>query len=146
MKSQVRTLKKKSQVWVDKIIAGHLNRVYITVALNTVIWKFLSYPLDATILLEEDCNNIMRQTIMAALPRLGLNRYFPKTVLFSPLKYQGYGLQHLHTLQTIAHFSSIIDHQLIPSIATNLSQGLLETLYFHLGRSAVVLAITFCQI
>ena len=102
-------------------------------ALNTTIWKLLSYPLAATTLLEEDCNNIMRPTIMAALPRLGLNRYFPRTVLFSPLKYQGYGLKHFHTLQTIAHLLSIIDHQLIPSITTSLFKGSFENLYLHLG-------------
>ena len=133
MTSQVKTLKEKSQVWVDNIIAGHLNRVNITVALNTTIWKSLSYPLAATTLLEEDCNNTMHPTIIVALPRLGLNKYFPRTVIFSPLKYQGYGLKHLHTLQKIAHFLSIIDLQLIPSIITSLFKGPLENLYLHLG-------------
>ena len=105
----------------------------ITVTLNTTIWKLLLYPLATTTLTEEDFNNIMRPTIMAALPRLGLNRSFPKTILFSPLKYQGFGLKHLHTLQMIAHLSSIIDHQLIPSITTSLYVGVFKNLYLHLG-------------
>ena len=73
MQPQVGTLKQKFQIWIDTIILGHINRVDITVALNTTIWKSLLYPLAATTLTEEDCNNIMRPTIMAALPRLGLN-------------------------------------------------------------------------
>ena len=91
MLSQIRALGDKFQAWVDKIIVGHLNRINITVTLNTKMGKLLSHLSTTITLSEDDCNNIVQQIVMAAHSTLGINKIPLKTVIFSLYKLQNYG-------------------------------------------------------
>lgn len=101
-------MKAKSQDWEDTITAGHMDQVNVAIALTTTIWRTLSYPLLATVFTKEECEEIMRPAIRAALPKMGLNRNFPRDVVFGAKEYQGLGVQHLLTLQSIEPLKNVI--------------------------------------
>ena len=75
----------------------------------------------------------MRPAIRAALPKMGFNRNFPRELVFSTKEYQGLGVQHLFTLQSIEHLKNVIAHQLHPDLTTELHDGTFESLYLQIG-------------
>ena len=72
---------------------------------------------------KDECEEIMRPALNAALPKMGLNRHFPRDVLFGSKDFQGLGIPHLYTLQSIKHIQDIIHHQLNPDLTTELHEG-----------------------
>ena len=70
MQQQKAYMLQKSQDWGDKISAGHMDRTNVALALNTTIWKTLSYPLPTTLLTKLECDEIMRPALLAALPKM----------------------------------------------------------------------------
>mmetsp|Transcript_5909 Transcript_5909/g.9058 ORF Transcript_5909/g.9058 Transcript_5909/m.9058 type:complete len:1660 (+) Transcript_5909:3576-8555(+) len=133
MKHQVQRMKRQSKDWADKITAGHMDRVNVAIALKTTVWRTLGYPLAATLLTKAECEDIMKPTINAALSKMGMNRHFPRDVVFGATEYQGLGIPHLYTVQSITHIQNIVNHQLNPDLTTALHKATFESLYLLLG-------------
>jgi len=133
MTQQCEDMKAKSRDWADKISSGHMDRVNVSIALRTTIWRTLGYPLATTLLTLEQCDEIMKPALNAALPKMGLNRHFPRAVLHGPKSLQGLEIPHLFTLQSIEHLKQLINHQLHPDITTQLLEGTIESLYLQVG-------------
>ena len=126
--------------WADKISAGQLDRVSAYIALTTTIWKTLSYPLSATLLTKPECKYIMSPVLKAALPKMGINRNFPRVLVHVPHMFQGLGLPHIYTTQSVQHTIDVLTHQLNPDITTQLHRASFETLYLLLGVGTKFLA------
>lgn len=77
MTNQFTQMYKDTQDWADKITAGHMDHSTAYIALTTTIWKKLCYPLQATLLSKQECDQIMKPVLNAILPKMGLNRNFP---------------------------------------------------------------------
>lgn len=75
----------------------------------------------------------MRPAIMAALPKMGLNRNFPRKVLYGPKEYQGIGITHLFTMQSYQHLKDIIEYQLNLNLIQDLHQGTFKSLFLQIG-------------
>ena len=133
MKRQVEKMTEQSKDWGCMMRAGHLDRQNTHIALDRTLWKTLSYPLSATTLSESECETIMRPALNVALSKMGLNRHFPRDLVFSPTHFQGLGIKHLYTLQAIAHLTDILNHQLQTSSTTILHRGTFEYLFLQLG-------------
>ena len=83
-----------------------------------MILKMRYYPaiqwcLPITTFTNKECNSIQRPMINAALPKLGINRSMPRTVIFGPLRYGGLSILSLsqdqlckHTKMTLSHLRS----------------------------------------
>ena len=133
MHHQVDRMTAQSKDWGDKITAGVLDRASVAVALNMTIWKTLGYPLSATLLSKNECEDIMRPALQAALPKMGFNRNMPRAVVFGPKAYQGLEIRHLFTVQGIAHLKDIISHQLQNDLTAALHRCSFEALFLLTG-------------
>jgi len=133
MRQQIEDMLGKSQDWADKIAAGHVDRVKVAIALQTTIWKTLGHPLPTTLLTKEECEEIMRPVLNAALPKMGLNRHFPRAVVHGAKSLQGLEIPHLFTMQSIEHLKHLINHQINQDLTTHLHEGTMQSLYLQIG-------------
>lgn len=104
-------------------------------AIDSTIWRTLTYSLPALNLTVQQCERIMRPILHYGLPALGICRNFPRKMVFAPHKYMGLGFKHLHTLQEIARLKDMINHTFQSSITGNLYRTSTELLLTELGVS-----------
>ena len=63
-------------------------------ALTATVMKTIEYPLLALTLTKEQCTHM--PVLMSGLPACGNCRYFPRDVLYAPIKFQGVGLNNIY--------------------------------------------------
>jgi len=101
------------------IMAGQIRAAKIDQRDMLMILKIRYYPairwcMPITTFTNKQCNTIQRPMINAALPKLGINRNMPRTVVFGPLRYGGFDILSLstdeqlckHTKMTLSHLRS----------------------------------------
>eukprot|EP00957_Ditylum_brightwellii_P080968 6158815-Ditylum_brightwellii.AAC.1 len=57
------------------------------------------YPLACTTWTQKECERLMSPFINTILPKLGLNRHFPRVVLHRATKYGGFQMAHFYAEQ-----------------------------------------------
>ena len=70
MNNQFQQMHNDAKDWADKITAGHMDQASAHIALTATIWRKLGYPLQAKTLSKQECKQIMRLVINAALPKM----------------------------------------------------------------------------
>ena len=95
--------------WSKALISGHLPRHLVWQDLQSVAMKQLEYPLPATTFTRAECNNISRPVLIAALPRSGTVRTFPRALVHATLKHQGLGIPDLYITQGIEHIALLVN-------------------------------------
>jgi hypothetical protein len=88
-----------ANIWADQMRTGAPARHNASLAINSTIWRTLSYGLPATNLTKAQCKKIMSPVIQYGLPALGICKTFPRTIIHAPVTDMGLGLHHLYTLQ-----------------------------------------------
>jgi hypothetical protein len=78
---------------------------YHTVALPT-----LHYALAATTIPPKSLDKLQQKLAYGIIPKMGINRRFPRAVVYAPKYFGGLGFPNLSTEQPIAHVKSIIGH------------------------------------
>ena len=96
--------------WADGMRTGRISMYKVWLAITSTIWNALTYSISATNLSKQQCEDIMAPILMYGLPALGICRYFPRKLVFAPIKYMGLGIPHLYTIQEIAKLKDIIHH------------------------------------
>jgi hypothetical protein len=109
-KQQVNNMREAAVKWSDAMCTGKISKSDAWVALTSTIWSTLMYPLPALNLTKKQCKFIMSPILNYALPAVGICRSFPRTIVFSPIKYLGLGIKHLYTLQEISRIKDILLH------------------------------------
>ena len=107
---QVSEMIKKTSKLGELIRTGHLDHSEAWTALSTVAMKSLEYALPALTLTEEECSKIMWPLLRGYLPKMGVNRKFPRDVLYGNPGIQGMGLKNPFLTQGISHVSDISYH------------------------------------
>jgi hypothetical protein len=100
----------KAQLWADQMRTGVIKKAETWLALQTTIWHTLCYPLNALNLTQQQCEKIMSPVLNQALPAMGVCHTYPRNLVFSPTKYAGLGIKHIHTLQEIGRLKDLIQH------------------------------------
>jgi len=77
-------------------------------SLQQVLTPKLLYPLSVTSFNKEQCYEIIKPALVAALPAMGINRNFPRAVAHGPCSHQGLDLPNLFTEQLIVHVMTIL--------------------------------------
>ena len=70
----------------------------------------IAYPLSLTRFTQKECDDIQSQFYRYALPKMGLNRHTPKSLLFGPPELRGFGLHDLYSDQITQHITKISQH------------------------------------
>ena len=102
-------LHNKATEWAGKIRSSPLDSDAVWTAMQCSIIKGLEYPLAATTLSKVQLDKIMTPVLSEALPRSGLTRKFPHSVLYGPIAYQGMGVTSLYDFQYCRHVQDIVD-------------------------------------
>ena len=79
-------------------------------AVLTQIMSTFKYPAAATQLTEADWTYICAPVFATGLPKAGISRVFPHSVLFGPTLYQGMGVIHPFHFQQLEHLQVILQH------------------------------------
>jgi hypothetical protein len=95
--------------------------------------KNIEYCLPALNLSKNQCNQLMRPILEAALPKAGYNRNFPKEVIHGPTSLLGADIHHPYTTQLIVHLDILLRHGGQETITGQLLTGNLETTKLELG-------------
>ena len=88
-KEQIRQMKLKATAFADQIRSSTLSHSESWHALKTTIMKTMEYPMEAINLTKKQWDSIMTPILRCALPKSGISRTFPRTILYSPLSYSG---------------------------------------------------------
>jgi hypothetical protein len=131
--SQEEKMKSMVDTWVDQMRRGKLSKTDVWTALQSTIWRTISYPLPALNLSKKQCKDIMRPLLLYCLPSLGICRNFPRALIFGPMEYSGLGFKHLFTDQEIARLQEIVTHTSTSTMTGNLYRLSLELLILELG-------------
>jgi len=107
---------------------GSIHRGEAWLAVISSILRSLSYPLPALRLTKKQWDRILAPILTYCLPAIGVCHYFPHSLVFASSTFFGLGLQHLHTMQEIAHVKDLLWH-------TNAStlMGILYRTSFEIG-------------
>ena len=128
-----KVLKKKAEVWRDNIKTGHVDRNNAWLAVETTIMKSLEYPLPALTLTQNQCKEIMKPVLQAALAKSSLIKNFPRAVLYGPKQEGGLQLNDLYTSQGLSHIQKFQQHIDKPSITGKLIRVSMETAILEVG-------------
>ena len=75
----------------------------------------------------------MKPVLQAALPKMGVNRNFPRVSVHGSRMFQGLEMPHSFTMQAAQHIVDIISHQLNADITTEPHKASFESLYLIVG-------------
>ena len=120
MDDQCRLLKSKAIIWAEKVRCGKLRRNEAWQALTTTVFKTIEYPLPATTLTMQQCEDIISPILQIGLPTSGICRNISRQVAFSSTKYKGLGLKHPFMTQGIHKLILLLDS------TTNLTSSLIR--------------------
>jgi hypothetical protein len=87
----------------------------------------------------------MSPVLHYALPVMGVCRNYPRALVFSPTKYSGIGIKHIHTLQEIAWIKDIIQHVHDKTTTGQLYQTTLEHLILEVGVNTNLTLVDFSK-
>jgi hypothetical protein len=82
-KQQIEKMATVARSWVEKLSAGNLSKIEMWTALTSMVWQTLMYPLAALNLMKKDCEAIMAPLLNFVLPRLGICRHYPHSLVFA---------------------------------------------------------------
>ena len=119
-REQIIQMKKKGKAFANQIRTSNLSQSESWHALKTTIMKTMEYPMEAIHLKKHEWDNIMKPILQCALPKSGIVRTFPRTMLYSPLSYSGLGIMHPYYLQHIKHLRVCMEQTVNSNITHNL--------------------------
>ena len=89
---------------------SHLTKSEARKAYKTVYVPMIAYSLGVTTLSENKLNKLQSIAEEAYLPKIGMNRKFPKVLLRGPQEYGGLGDPSYYTTQGYRQFQLLIGH------------------------------------
>jgi hypothetical protein len=129
-------LRKKAEDYADCIRTGFLSRDDAVVALHSTIMKSLEYPLAATTMTKKQWDYVMGPLLMAALPRMGYVRTFPRDIVYAPKDLLGLGIMHPWFNQELTHLETCLQEGTSKSITGDLLRASAEQMRLELGLSS----------
>ena len=79
-------------------------------AYQSTLSKQIGYSTPVSGFTEEECIEIQRKPIFALLPKLHLNRHFPRAVVFGPQSMGGMGIITVYSQQGLDHMTFCLGH------------------------------------
>ena len=89
--------------------------------------------MEAITLTKSDWDSIMKPILRCTLPKSGIVRTFPRTILYSPISYSGFGIMHPYYLQQIKHIHVCMEQTANLNITHNRLTTNVEQLRLELG-------------
>jgi hypothetical protein len=143
MAAQVTVLQTKAELWGKQISEGWVPRHLAQIAIDSMIWPSLRYPLPACNLTEQQGNQITQTLYCQILPSLGVCCNFPLVYRHAPASLNGLALPCPYVEQGIAHISLILTHGAIDTPTGSLLRASLEQAQLEVGMGTSFLLEPF---
>jgi Reverse transcriptase (RNA-dependent DNA polymerase) len=103
-------LMEQAELWAERVRTGHLDKRFVWQSLTTTVMAKISYPLAATTMSEQECDDIDRIVLRTALPHSGVLPTFPRALVFGSISKQGLGFRRIFDRQGIAGLGQFLRH------------------------------------
>jgi hypothetical protein len=103
-------MKEKAILYGEAIRSSTIWRGESSMAYNSFYMPSLGYGTPATTLSMKDCEEIQRPVVNIILPKIGIARTAPRSVVFGTAQCGGLGLTHLAALQGHTRLQYIMGH------------------------------------
>jgi hypothetical protein len=133
VEGEISKLQSVIDTWVQKLSSGKLSCQDMWIALNSTIFRTLSYPLPVLNLTRQQWESLLKPLLKFALPSLGVCHHYPRSLVFAPEGVFGIGLPHLYTCQEIACLKDMVLHTTNNTTTRALYRSSLELLHIELG-------------
>ena len=133
MESQKHRMIAITTKWAAQMRAGIIKKHEMWISVTMMLWKTLEYPLHATTLTLQECEEIMAPAKREILHGLQICENFPLMLLFGPQSNLVLGLKHLYTLQGIMHIEDLIHQTSQGTLTGELYRSTLEQLMVNIG-------------
>ena len=143
MQGQKEKLIKKSMEWAENMGKAYLYKSEANLALNTTLARTWAYPLQATSLTLEECEEIMKPAYKVILAKLGSNRHIPRVYRYAPKGMNGLGLPHVYTMQGCAKLKSFLTHMRRGTKIGNSLETMLEASNIELGTDVCIFSLKY---
>ena len=134
-KAEILHLRGKAEEFADALRTGFLKKNDAWYALTATILKTIEYPMAATTLAEHEWDHIMVPILKAGLPRSGIERNFPRDILYGPKSLQGLGILHPWYHQEIVHLLVCLKQPTIGGITGRQISASTEQMRLEAGLS-----------
>ena len=131
--AQIKNLRDKGKLFASHIRTSSLSPDESWHAFKTTILKTMEYPMEAINLTKKEWNYIMAPVLQATLPKSGIVRTFPHTVLYASQKFSGLGIIHPFYHQHLKHIHTCLEQTTTQSITNNLIHTNTKQLRLELG-------------
>jgi len=112
---------------------GRIFREEAWLAINTTIWRTLSYPLAALRISKDQWEAITAPILRYGLPAMGICRNFSRQLTFSDTSLLGLGFKHLFTMQEITRIKDLIQHTWEQTLTGKLYRTSFELFFIEIG-------------
>ena len=107
---QVEKLLKKIKQWETNVMPSGLTPHETRIAMTSTIGRTLEYPLPATAMNTDQCQQLNKAFKKCALPKSGIVRSAAEELVYTPDHLLGLGLKDIETQQKIAHLKILLEH------------------------------------
>jgi hypothetical protein len=133
MDSQYIHLRNSINNWCDAVRSKQVHRDEAWYCLNRTIMNTIEYCLVATSLSHAQVDNLMRPIFKLALNLCGLQKNFPRTLLYGSPAARGLGMKDPYWLQLVVHLTSIMKHQHLDTPSRDLHRENMELVQTYVG-------------
>jgi hypothetical protein len=112
-------LRQNGQAWANSVRSSNLTRDEVWYSLQHLVMKTIEYPLIAKTMTKTQLDRVVIPFLQIGLPRSGICRTISRSLVFSSIKYQGFGICHTFVTQGARKLLQLF----------NLRQNLLKNLY-----------------
>ena len=109
MTEEIQYLRKKTLKWANSIVRANLSHYEAWVALKTTIFKTVEYALAATIMTRKDIQHVISPALTIGLPKAGICRKVSRKIIFTPTKFQGFGLHDPYITQGLRKLALVFN-------------------------------------
>jgi Reverse transcriptase (RNA-dependent DNA polymerase) len=100
-KEELRYLLKQAHLWASTIVSGHLGKKLSLQSFMTTLCPKIRYPLAATTFTRDEAAEIDKVLVPTVLSQSGVNRNFPRDLVFGSTEMGGLGFTEVYTEQGI---------------------------------------------
>jgi hypothetical protein len=109
-KKQTTVMKEKAEAWSTSVMQSGLSKQDALIGMKTSLYPALTYGLMATTLSKKQCSQVFHPVRKSVLPKMGICRNAPATIIHGPKKYGGMEFKDLYTTQGIEHIKALLEN------------------------------------
>jgi len=128
-------LLQKASQWAEAVQTKRLSRSEAWHCVQSIVMKTLEHPLVATSLSRSSVDTIMAPILKAILPKLGIQKKIPHSLLCGSASIQGCNLKDPWVTQLAEHLQAALRHQCRDTPSAELHVENMELLQCHVGSA-----------